>query len=245
MAFTYDTVQSIINRVAVELGVDPATDVLSSTDQTFTQLQYLLDAAGQELTLLHQWTQLQKEHSIVTDAADSGIYDLPDDFAYMIPQAGWERSNNVPLQGPLSPQDWQYLKGRDLVSQTIYATFRLQQGKFYIFPNDPVADALSIFFEYISSRWVQDSTELTTYRTTVSKNTDYVLFPGILVIKFLKVKFLESKGFESSKARDDFAQIFEASTGQDGSAPILNVGSRRGFPYLDIYRNTPDTNYGT
>lgn len=241
----YDDVQTIINATAVEVGLAPAADVLATADKSFRQLRYLMDAAGQELVLLHQWTELEEEHAITTDAADSGDYALPTDFAYMIPQAGWDRTNRTPMQGPLSAQDWQYLKGRNLSAQTIYVTFRLKQGKFHVYPDDPVPDALDLRFEYIRNTWLEKFDEETTKYTAINATTDIVLYPPILMRKLLKTKFLEAKGFDSQKARDDFLLAWEAATGQDGSAPILNAGSRRGFPLLDIYRNTPDTNYGT
>jgi len=240
----YDNVQTVINGAAVELGLDPAVDVLTSTNTAFRQLRYLLDAAGQELLLLNNWVEFQEQHSITTSASDDGDYALPTNFAYMIPQAGWDRTNNNPLQGPLTPQAWQYLKGQSLTGQTLYVSFRLKQGKFHVFPDDPVPNAVNIVFEYVRNTWLENASEATTKYTTILANTDIVLYPPVLIKKFLKVKFLEAKGFESSKARDDFSVVFDAATGQDGSAPILNAGGARGFPFLDIYRNLPDTNYG-
>jgi len=35
-------------------------------------------------------------------------------------------------------------------------------------------------------------------------------------------------------------------TGQNMGAEVLSAGrNRRGFPYLDTYNNTPDTNFGS
>lgn len=240
----YEDVQYLINAAAVDLGLDPVTDVLSSTNSAFAQLRYLADSAGQELLMMHQWTEFEKEHSITTDAADSGDYTLPTDFASMIPQTNWDRSNNLPMQGPLTAQDWQYLKGRELINQTVYASFRLKQGKFHVFPDNPVPDAMDIRFEYLRNTWLVKVDEATTLYTKINANTDIVMFPPIVFKHLVRVKFLEAKGFESSKARDDFNDAFEAATGRDGSASVLNAGNGSGYPYLDIFRNTPDTNYG-
>ncbi|GAF97017.1 unnamed protein product, partial [marine sediment metagenome] len=216
------------------------------TDETFIQLQELLDAAGQELVELHPWQILTQTHQILTTEADSGVYPLPDDYSYMIDQTGWEHKNRVALGGPLSPQDWTYLAGRDLVSQSIYASFREVDGQFAIYPQDPVPDGLDINFEYISRNWVQQNTDPVTYSDVVASGGDLVLYEPIMIVKFLKCKFLEAKGFDSSSARLEFENMFNSRSGKDTGAAILSASrSGRRFPYLDAFNNTPDTGYGS
>lgn len=240
----YEDVQYIINSAAVDLGLKPATDVLSASNDAFIQLRYLLDSAGQSLVTMNHWPELEAEHTFTTEAGKSA-YDLPADFSHMIPQTHWDRTNDLPMQGPLTAQTWQYLKGRELVSSSIYASFRQKNGKVHIFPDDPVLVGIEIAFEYIRRTWLQDIEEETTRHSKVAKNSDIVLFPPILIKEFLKVKFLEAKGFDSTKARDEFALQFEAASGQQGGgAPILSAGGGRQFPYLDIFKNVSDTNYG-
>ena len=163
----------------------------------------------------------------------------------MLNQTGWERSENVPLTGPLSGQAWQYLLGRDLVSTTIYASFRIKQGEFSIFPQPP-PNGLDIHFEYQSRNWVSDSTTgFATNKDRVTVGADIPMFDRTLLSRYLKVKFLEAKGFDSSKAQADLNQIFQLTNSQDKGAGVLSAGGGyRGFPYLDGYHNTPDTGYG-
>ena len=136
----YATANDIVNRAALEVGLVPQNDVFSSQDVAFQQLTGLLNSCGQELVELHPWQVLVKEYSLTTQAGDDGKYDLPDDFAYMIDQTGWDRTNRVAIGGPLSAQDWAYLKGRDLVSQSIYASFRQVEGELAI-PATPTRGA--------------------------------------------------------------------------------------------------------
>jgi hypothetical protein len=232
----------IINRVAVECGLLKDPNPVGSSDESFIQLTELLNAAGQELVELHPWQILVKEHQITTSSSDTGIYNLPDDFSYMIDQTGWERSNTVPLGGPLSAQDWTYLKGRDLVSQTIYACFRLTDNKFNIYPQPP-QNGWDINFEYISRNWVKSVGGVESDK--VNSGSDFVLYEPILIQKLLRVKFLSSKGFDTAAAVIEFENMFSSRTGKDEGAPILSAGNNaRGYPYLDTYRNTGDTNYG-
>lgn len=241
----FETANTIINRVALEVGLATDTDPVSSTNEHFQQLQGLLDGCGQELVELHPWQGLMRPWEKVTAVPpDTGDYDLPDDFAYMINQTGWDQTNNVALGGPLGAQDWAYLEGRDLVSQSIYASFRLAQNKIRLFPQPP-PNGLTIKFIYISRNWLLEQNG-TTYRDTIGTGSDVVLYEPIMIMKFLKCKFLEAKGMDSSAARIEFENMLQARMGADEGAPILNAANNsRGFPYLHPYFNTGDTGFGT
>lgn len=237
----------IINRVAVEVGLTPVPDAFATDDPAFAQLSYLLTTCVQELMEIYPWQVLVREFQYTTVQGESGDLTLPADFGYMIPQTGWERSENVPLIGPLSAQDWTYLLGRDLVGSTIYASFRFDQNKFRIFPNDPMPGGLDINFEYISRNLIivagQTPIEYSDEAITAA---DIPQFPPLLITRMLKMKFLDAKGFDSQKATDDYNLILNSWMGKDNSAPILTAQrSTRYYPYLEPYRNTPDTRYGS
>jgi len=234
----------ILNRVAAEVGIAPITDPIASTDPFFIQLRYLLNTAGEELMQAYPWEKLVRTHQIVTEAGDTGEYDMPDDFGYILNQTEWDRTNNIAMGGPLSAAEWTYLKGRDLASNTLYASFRISQGKFNVFPTNPTA-GLDLNFEYITSNWVQDGTDPTAYKASVEIASDMPLFDKTLITRAVKVKYLESGGFDTTKAQGDYNQIFSFLTGTDKGAPVLNAGRSGGrYPYLNSH-NTPDTGFGS
>ena len=242
----YNTVNQIVNAVAVQVGLTSVADVFSAADPAFTQMTSLLTTGLQTLMEDYEWNNLVRTHQITTTAVDDGSYALPSDFAYMIDQTGWERSDNVPLLGPLSAQEWTYLLGRDLVSSTIYASFRFDQNEFYIFPNNPVIAGLDVNFEYISRNLIQIASAPTTYTDEATIGADVVMFPPNLIKQQLRMLFLEAKGFDNSAAAAAFARSIESWMGKDNSAGVLSVaGGRNGYPYLNGVRNTPDTGYGT
>jgi len=239
------TVNGIIRAVAGEVGLDSTVqDVVASKDPNFQQLVVLLNSACQELVELFPWQILLKDYAYVTLDTDTGVYDLPDDFCYMVDQSGWERSNRMPLGGPLSTQQWNYLAGRDLVSSTIYVNFRMVTNKFEIYPQ-PVPAGLNINFSYISRNFAATNTDLDIPSDNITEGSQFILFEPILIQKFLKCKFLEAKGFDSSAARNEFENMLGSRTGKDTGGQVLNVGGPQvGYPYLDAYRNVADSNYG-
>ena len=243
----YLPVDTIINRAALEVGLLPSPTPTNDQDEAFIQLVGLLTGAGQELCELHPWQVLVRRYEINTNPANdgtSGSYDLPDDFNYMIDQTGWDRKNRVAIGGPLSAQDWTYLAGRDLVSQTIYASFRQVDGKIDIYPQ-PAPEDMLITFEYISRNWLMEQGQTIPNRDDVGAGSDLCVLDPQLTIKFLKLKFLQAKGFDTSAAGLEFDTMLNSRIGKSEGAPVLSASnSTRGFPYLTPYGNTGDTGYG-
>jgi len=240
----YKNIADIINQVAVEVGIPSVIDPFSSSDAAMRQLTVLSNSCAYELLEDIAWEGLVREHQITTLDTDTGNYPLPDDFAYMINQTGWDRTNNVPIIGPLSAQEWQYLEGRDLVSHTIYASFREVDGQYSIFPQPP-PNGLDLHFEYVSRNWVLTGGVPDAYDDKVVGPADIVLYEPTLFERLLKLRFLEARGFDTATAAQRYDKALSNWTSHDKGAPILNGGrSRGGVPYLDSFYNTPDTNFG-
>ena len=167
----------------------------------------------------------------------------------MVDQTGWSRTQNVPLAGPLSPQEWQYLLGRGLVSSTLYASFRINDGVMKLSPfTNASLIGQEIVYEYMSSNWVKPSGAATRddWKNKVSVSSDTVMYPTPLPMLYLKSRFLQSKGFDTTKEDAEFSDAFLSWSGVDKGAPIVNlsVGSR-GYPLLNGWNNVPYTGYGS
>jgi hypothetical protein len=231
----------ILNRVAAEVGLSPLPDPYSSDDPSFIKMKYLLNTAGEELVVAREWEALHREHSFTT-VADTNEYDLPADFGYMINQTGWEQNNNMPLGGPLSAQDWTYLEGRKLGGSTIYASFRVTEGKFKIYP-DPPPEGWVITYEYITKNWVMSADDPPVYKDAVAAGTDIPQFHKTLISRYLKLKYLEATGFDTTKAQDDFAQTFTFLTEKDRPAQVLDAGRTPAYPLISG-NNIPYSGFG-
>lgn len=245
----YDEAGDIINVAAAECGLTPVEDPYLSQDPSFTQLCTLLTAAGQELLALHEWNRMNRTHEIifgttVSNPPDTGKFDFPDDFGYFIDQTGWSETERLPLGGPLTAQDYAYLVNTNLASSTVYVTFRQNEGQFWVLP-DPPPDGQTINFQYISRNWVQPAgtTDADDRTDAPTEFADVVLYEPILIKKFLKLRFLEAKGFDTTAAVGQFLTMFNSWTGKDVAAPILTTCRTRVFPYLGL-RNIPETGYG-
>lgn len=246
----YDTAANIINLAASECGLTAVADPYSSTDPAFVQFRNILTSVGRELNGMHEWQKLQQRHTINTtttpqNPALSGQYDLPDDFAWIIPQTGWTPTGaglGLPLGGPLTPQDWTYLVGTNMASSTIYISIRQAQGQLWVLPAPPPANT-DITFEYVSRYWVADTGTVVGIRDQPVSSDNVILYEPTLITKFLKLRYLEAKGFDTTAALGQFLNAFMQWTGKDVTPPVLNAARNRTFPYLG-WRNVPQTNYG-
>lgn len=246
-----ETAKDAIDAALAECGIPPPENPYQSADDAVRQMTVLLTTAGRQLVRLYDWQALQKEHVIVTQASDTGRYDLPDDFDRMMDQTGWSRDQRVPLPGSVSGQTWQYLKGRNLVSSTIYMIFRNVDNQFWVYPQPPDAPVpfpLTIAFEYMSRSWVIEADSVggtPSYTDRARASGDVLLFEPILISRLLKLLFREARGMESTGARNEFIRMFSQITGQDVAGESLNVANMsQPYPYLDMWRNTPDSGYG-
>ena len=249
----FKTANEIINQVAVEVGLTKQSDVFSSTDESFTRMVALLNSCLQEMGETFDW-EITNRRAIIApldyigQGNPQGVYDLPTDFNYLINQTMWDRSNDVPVT-TLSPQEWSLLNGEDLVTHTIYASFRIKQGKISIFPwagdnatSPPSADSFDISYEYVSTSTVKRNGD--EYDSEIEGPGDIILFPHYTFERLLKARFLASKGFDTSEAAAQYNASLRGRMGKDKGAPILNVGGARiGNRFINGC-NVPDTGYG-
>lgn len=232
------TANYILNRVGAEVGLDASSNAFESTDKSYVMMKTLLNIAGDELLQIWPWHFLIKQHSITTVVpSDDGDYALPTDYQRMVNQTHWETTNQRPLTGPLSPSEWQYLTNCDITSATD-VSFRLKDGEFSIFPQPP-ENGLVITFEYISRNWMILASNGTTLSNECVAGGDTILYDRTLMSRMLKVKFLEAKNLDTTKAQADLNQCFALLTSSDKGSPILNAGRSRGPVFLD------GSNYGT
>lgn len=250
----YESAGEIISRVLAESGITPPNDPFQSQDPAVIQMTYLLTSVGRQLLKLHEWEYMQRSWSFVTAGADTGKYALPDDFDRMIPQTGWSRTQRVRVPGSVTPQIWSYLRGRNLVSSTIYAVFREVEDQLWLYPQPPdasVPEGLTIAFEYISRWWVgvrgesQGVPVIIPSKDSVGAAGDLVLFDPTMTERMLKLRFREARGMDSQAAQNEALQMFSSVTSQDVAGDVLNAaGMSQPYPYLNMRRNTPDTGFG-
>ena len=178
MSFT--TAGDIVNQAAVEVGLRSVQDPYTATDANIVQMCQLLKSLGREIVHMRDWNILRRERVFTTVAGQSS-YPLPADYHNMVDQTWWNRTNRLPVGGPVSAQEWQYLKGR-LVGIVFNVLFRPMQNAIVLYPTGTAAPGgFEIVYEYQSEWWVKQyvgawaaSTAYTTDRVVDNGGNAYV-----------------------------------------------------------------------
>lgn len=239
MIQTASTANDIINAVASEVGLTPVIDPFASTDTNFLQLQGLLNACIKQLVRKYPWEELVQEHRIIT-LNGTTEYPMPEGYLRMVDQTAWDNNNESPMRS-ISAQQWGYLKSKKLSSQIIPINYRVKNGMFALEPSVNTA-SLDITFEYITSFAVVDSA--TNTRVAIVKTgADVPVLDSFMLERFLKVKWYEAKGFDTSAAQDDLNEVYANLTNSNEPSPVLNAGGVSGLALL-TGNSVGDTNYG-
>lgn len=202
------------------------------TSGTVGPVGIIIGATEQEGTA--QWTNI----------GFANAYPLPDGFSNMLDQTGWNRTNRLPLGGPVSAQEWQYLKGRQQ-GVVFNVLFRPDDDTIRLYPDTDPPGLNTIAFEYISRFWISTvGSQQDPDSDTPSSGSDIVFFDPLLMTRRLKLDWLAAKGFDTSLAMDDYNEVLEQCKNADGSAPQLNLRGGRGEPLISI-ANIPVTGYGS
>lgn len=219
----YDTAGEIINDAAVEVGLAAVPDPFTSSDPNHQQLVRLLKQLGREVCYLSEWNQLQREHTFQTVAGQID-YPLPADFSKLLGQTGWNRTTRLPLGGPASPQEWQLYQAR-AIGASLTLQFRARDAVVSVYPSPP--DGIAVAFEYLSRQWVKSLHAAGPDKDVPTAASDFVLFDPLLMVRGLKLGWLQAKGFDTTAALADFRRVLGIVQGASNPGPVLRLHRRR------------------
>lgn len=242
----FDTAKNVLNDAAIELGLisSPLSDPYASGDQNIVQLTVLLKSLGRELCMKHNWTHLEKEYTLPT-VSGQATYALPGDFRKWIDQSSWNRTSQFPVDGPLSPQEWQAFKVRTSQA-TLYLMFRVWQGAIQVYPT-PGATTQTLAFEYASRFWVQPINQSGPATDQPTASTDTLWFDPLLLTRGIKRAFLRAKGFDASSADAEFAETLSRLLAEDSPGKRLRLDGQqsRSVNLLLGDQSVPLTGFGS
>jgi len=238
----YGTVLWIVQQTMVEMGLNKPPEAVSSQDTTVQQMVALLNRAGNDLVIGYPWQQLTKEYLFNTSTAvlaPDGLtlaVNMPSDWSYFLDQTQWDRTNHWPLMGPKTAQEWQWLKG-GLLSSGPRIRYRVVSGKLELFPG--AATASNIAMEYVSDGWCEDTQVAGKFYNYPQADSNLVLFDQWVLSAYVKLKYWEAKGLDTTAYAKDFVNVWEARIGKNKGAPVLTLAPRARTMLIGI-NNIPD-----
>jgi hypothetical protein len=201
----------------------PSAVMANIADTQILQMVRLLEEEGTDLSKRGDWEGITFETTHTTTAAeDQGAMTTlsTNGFRSIKNKTFWDRSSNLPVKGPLSPTQWQRVKG--MSSSLSRYHYRIRAGKLLITPTPP-AD-LTFAWEYRSKNWILGA-DGSTYKQYFTLDTDTILLPEDLVILGLRWRWKKEKGLEYSEDFNSYEAQVKQALGEDGGKPDLHMDS--------------------
>ena len=211
---------TIIRDFFARTGLEVPATVMGTTDTMVSQARALLEEEGSDLSVRGSWEALTEEASHTTVATQSQglITAIASGFRYIKNQTLWDRTNQLPIFGPLSASEWQ--ADIALVNAAPRYSWRIRGGEVLI---NPVPTAgYSWNFEYASTNWIVSADGLTR-SSRFNLDTDLVLLPEQLLLLGLRWRWKKEKGFEYAEDMRTYEMQLKDALGRDGGKQVVRA----------------------
>lgn len=211
------TVQYLCGRT----GVPVPTSVIGTTDKQVLQVLRLLEEEGTDLSKRGPWEGITREATFTTAATESqgAMTTLASNgFRYIKNNTIWDRTNKLPVCGPMDIPEWQAIKALTWTGPRY--RYRIRGGLLLITPTP--AASLSWAFEYASLNWILGA-DLTTYKQYFTLDTDTILLPEDLVLMGLRWRWKKEKGLDYAEDFRTYETQVKDALSRDGGKPVLHM----------------------
>lgn len=212
------TLLSLTRDAADEIGItQPATVAGNSAPEAQKLLRYA-NKVGNRLMKLVAWQVLRKEQAFTAIAGETQTGILPSDFDRFVPETFWDRTATRLISGPVTSNEWSGLKAT--VYNSANRKFAYRGGAVLVIP--VFAGGESVAFEYVSNQWAL-ATDGTTYKTTLSVDTDTSILDEELITLGVIYEFLLGEGLPAGDAAVAYEKRFNMMIENDQPASGVMV----------------------
>src|SRR5690606_16516283 len=139
-------------------------------------------------------------------------------FRYIKNQTIWDRTEKLPVLGPMSGGEWQAVKAMFQTGPRF--RFRIRQGKLLANPAPPAGHEWA--FEYVSKFWITDETGVD-LKQYFSADSDIVLLPPEIMLMGLRWRWMREKGLDYAEIFRTYELQVKDALGRDGGKPVLSM----------------------
>lgn len=218
---------SVIQHVCGRTNIPVPSSVMgTTTDPQILQLLRLLEEEGNDLASRYPWQGLTFEFTHTTlNQEDQGAISAIATNGFRAIKNGtfFDRTDTLPVMGPLSDQEWQDRKARANSGPRYW--YRIRGGRLIV---NPVPAANHTWAaEYTSKNWILGE-DGTTYKQYFTLDSDDILLPEELCLAGLRWRWKKEKGFEYAEDMRTYELQVKDAMSRDGSKRVLSMdGARR------------------
>lgn len=207
---------TLVQSVASKVGVNRPSTVISNNAIESLQIQDAVNEAGVEVLRAHDWQVMRREQTFTSVATETQTSMVPAALDRFISDSFWNRSQVRPFKGPVTPQEWQYLKATTVVP--VNEVFTVRGGNILILPTPTAGDTFA--YEYISNRWRTNSggTEIAAF----SADTDLVVLEERLIALCATWIYKKSRGLPWEGDYEQYAGQLYLAKVAEGPRTVIN-----------------------
>ena len=230
-----DTARQICEQALLRVGFAAPTTFATSTDTTARQIWALLQQVDREIKAARNWQQFRKEYTFTTTATEEQLdfgdaADFPDqDFKSFVNDSMFNRTQQYPLVGPLTPTQWQSRKAT--VLGDVHYLYTVRGNKLLFMPVPPAGETVA--FEYISSLFWENEAGTAKIRPTL--DTDVPVLDDELYKLAIVWNWKKAKGLDYAEDMRNYQYMLDDIAGSTEPATTLGLARRQFFlpsPYV-------------
>lgn len=226
---------TIVQRHCQRTGLPVPTTVYGTADPQVQQIVGLLEEEGNDLSSRAggAWEAMTREatHTTLAQEDQGAIGTIADTgYRYIKAQTFWDRTDDLPVYGPISPEEWQALKAVANTGPRYY--FRIRNGR--LLANPVPAAGHTWAFEYVSKFWISDSTG-TTFQHYFGADGDLILLPPELTLMGLRWRWMREKGLDYGELFETYEKQVKDAIGRDGGKSVLQMGEGTQSPRPGVF----------
>lgn len=212
---------TMIQEVTEDLGITIPTSIIGNSSSDIKQLLALANREGRDLASRYQWSSLVRENTFTfltqkDQGAINGTVVADSDVDYIINDTIWDRTQSVPVCGPMSPILRQAHEAFSVAGP--YARYYIR-GKNLFFDVIPAANTGA--FEYKSTWWCESSGG--SGQASWVADTDVGRLNEGLMGLGITWRWLRRKGFDYAEEMRTYESRILDAMAQDGTKRTLSL----------------------
>lgn len=209
---------TVVQNACDRIGIQRPSAAYSSSDQQIIQIVGLAQQEGIDLAKRHTWQALTTEKTFTSIAAETQTGAIPTDFDRIIDGTFFNRSQTRQVQGPLTPEQWQFHKG--VVATTIVEAYRIRGSAILLTPTPAAGQTYA--YEYVSKNWCESSGG--TDQALWAADTDTGILSEELMTLGIIWRWQKAKGLDYAESFRTYELQIAVAASRDGGKPVLNAG---------------------
>lgn len=214
------TLLTVVQGASVRLGLPRPTAAVGTTDNRILQLIDLANEAGRDLVDRYPWQKITKEKTFTTIAAETQTGAVPTDLSRIINETVFNRTETERVFGPLSAEEWQVQKARNVTA--VENQFRIRGDAWLMYPAPSAGQTIA--YEYVSTYWVDTNSDGTGDAAAYSADAHVSVLPEELVTLSVVWRFQQATGLDYSETFRKFEVAVSNAAARDGGKRRFSFG---------------------